>query len=168
MNWIALATAWAAVSPFLEKLGKGLKKLWSLIKKYWKQLVLIAALIFIGSFLYNAGKKSGLAESDDAWVARYNEAVKEFNDRMKAVGGHSDDLVKVVDKATEKVEVDLDLIDKRVVDEAKKPEHTVQCAPNGKATLNTQLPPELFKAWADMNEAGAKNNPFAEKIKETK
>lgn len=161
MNWIVFATAWAAVKPALTKS-------WEFVVKHWKVLAVLGALVISHTFAVKHGISIGLKEGDDAWTARYNEAVADFNKRMKAVGGQSDDLVKIVDKATEKVEVDLDVIDKSVVEAAKKPEHVAQCAPNGKATLNTQLPPELFKAWADMNEAGAKNNPFAEKIKETK
>lgn len=164
MNWIALSAAWAVARPFLEKLGKASKKLWALTKKYWKELIALAIVIFLVSFAYNKGVKDGMEESDDAWIAKYNEAVTDFNERMTALKGKSDTTVEIVDKATDELGKDLNAITDKLADEAKKPSHSQSnsvCTPM-KATLNTELPDELFKAWAEMNEAGAKHNPYAD------
>ncbi len=153
-----MAAAWMATKPIRIKAKEKAKGLFQWMVNHWRAIVLISLILAASIFIYRTGRNDGIEEADKAWTAQYNATVAEFNARMAKLRTDSKTVGDTVQDAGNKVTNEVDKIQEGLKDKAKG-QNQLTCVDN-RATLNTELPPEFFKAWADMNAAGAKHNPY--------
>lgn len=158
---ITAALVLPVILDFCKGAAKGIGKF---VSKYWRELVLLGALIATHAFIFNQGKEA----ADKLWIDKYNAKVTELNARIKALELSSVELGDEVDGAVGDVITDLDSIEEHVVREAEKEQRRESAsapvcrAQDAPVRLNDPLPKTFVEAWADMNEVGAKHNPYAQ------
>lgn len=132
------------------------------VVKYWRQILVLSAVIVILTFTWSSGYQRGQIETDEKWITAYNETVKDLNERLKSLTAASEKVADKVDEASRKLDKDLNGIEDDLRDEADK-EKSVNPTPNCKPTLYTPLPKSFLESWTEMNAAGAKHNPYTPK-----
>lgn len=134
----------------------------------WKPILAISLAAILILLAYRKGQQDGSASADTAWITKYNETVKEFNDRIRSLQGSSSEVAETVEKGNKGLTSDLDKEEQRIKNLAdRQADQKAGRDPNAVGTqcpnvidLNGELPPEFWEAWNRMNNAGANNNPY--------
>lgn len=128
--------------------------------------LVLAYTVLVAKLAFDNGQQS----ADKKWIAKYNKTVKEFNARIEALKLSSSQVANNTEQALENVGDDINKIHAGVEKDAKREQKQSnavtpnQCVKQ-RPTLNDPVPSQVLKAWADMNAAGAKHNPYSDIVK---